>query len=201
MSLFPDNPSLVLAPYTWRPRFRTFIAGPFNNENVVTRAGVQFPLHSGTVTFWTQGWTTLAETIYEFFVARKGRYESFAFYDPQGWDASPVGILWKGCYVGVGTGAQTVFDLPLRNTNNDSNRKIYCNGVDKTSNGTWSQGTGADGRDKFTFSTYTPANGEVITCSGIARRVWKTKFANDEFELTAREVNIYELSVDLVEVP
>jgi hypothetical protein len=206
VSLFPDNPGLALDPYEWTPRFKTMVAGPFDNENIVTRAVLQFTLHACTIHYFYTGWTALAEAVYEFFVSMKGRYGSFAFYDLQGWDASPIGILWKGQYVGVGNASTLIFDVPAYIAINDANRKIYCGGVDKTSTGSWATGTGADGRDRFTFSTYTPALGEVITCNFLGRRVWKAAFASDTPSTTLpalkwHPADIYEFQVDLVEIP
>jgi len=201
MSLFPDNPSLAADPYVWRPRFKTFVAGPFDNENIVTRAGIQFGLHSATIRYYQKTYAAVAKAVYEFFMARRGRYDSFAFYDLQGWDNSPAGIIWTNCYVGVGNASTLVFDLTAHNANADANRKIYCDGVDKTANGSWAQGTGADGRDRFTFSTYTPTAGQVITCDFLGRRVWKSCFTTDGFDIAVHDSDFYEITVDLIEIP
>lgn len=213
MSLFPDAADLAIEPYAWRPRFKTFVAGPFGNENIVTRAGIQFPLHSATLRYELKGWDPTIRAVYEFWNEMKGRYQSFSFYDLQGWDSTPVGIAWgnytatvKGLvYVATQvTAGITTFDLPARYTDQpavdaDTSKHVLVNGTGVTVN-SWTWNTGTDGRTRVVLAS-APSLGDVITCTFTARRVWKAMFAEDEPQLEWASADAYTLSVDLVEVP
>jgi hypothetical protein len=201
VSLFPDLASQVLEPYRWKPRFKTYYAGPFGNENVVTRAAIQFPLHSAVMNFRTIAWPTLTQSIIEFHRDRRGRYESFSFYDVQGWDASPdPGIAWNLCFVGIQTsGGVTTFDFPVYHAKQDATRLAYVNGSN-VGWASWTRDTGADGRDRIVLSA-APSVGDVVTCSFFGRRVWNAKFATDDLEVVTKAASFYEISVPLIEVP
>lgn len=205
MSLFPDLPGSAVAPYAWQARFRTIVAGPFQNENLVTRATHQFPLHSATLSYFTQDYVNVVRPILEFHRDRRGRYESFSFYDLLGWDVSPnPGIAWRTVFVGIADGTTNpVYTIPARhNTSNpiseDGTLALYSNGSGLTKSA--SNRSGLDGRTTVTI-TGTPASGNVITCDFFARRVWNAKFANDELNVSTGAVSMHTFDVQLIEVP
>ncbi len=59
------------------------------------------------------------QILWNFYQARKGTFEPFYFY-------SLESTTWSGCYLGIGDGTTTTFDIPGKST---SNVQIYVSGV------------------------------------------------------------------------
>lgn len=209
---FPDYPALVQEPYVWEPRFKTYMGGPYGSENVVTRPGIAFALHSASVIYKVDLWPTIGQLIFEHFALVKGRYENFWFRDILGWDYSPVGILWgpagaptnstAGQFWGVAAAAQTQFSTNIRAIQNDANRAVYRNGVKLTSGVTWG-GTGTapngSGADMVTIPSSTA--GDIISGAGVGTRIWNAKYGEDKLSYRQLGRQLVEITVPLVEVP
>ena len=127
---------------------------------------------------------TEAQTLWNFYVARAGAYESFYVYD--------LALLLQhsfahtGQYVGTGDGSTTIFDIPGRST---SSRTVYLDNVEQTSGITYLTGGGASSADRIQFSA-APTSGEIITVDFAGHLRMKVRFAEDKL---TRENFVYKL--------
>lgn len=128
-----------------------------------------------------------------------GPFGRFTFVDFSNWDGSPAGLAWTNLFVGIGTGSQTVFDLPLASTYNPY---LYVDGTLKYNPTHYSlgSGTGTDGRDKVTFVT-APALNSVITISATGKRTVYARFASEPMLPARYAAGIVSLDVSIVEEP
>lgn len=151
MALFPVTPTPSV-PYTFtlsRALSRARYASGFERARVVRSRR----LYKATVTYPRSSSSDLA-SILDFLSDDALTASPFSWVDP-----APATSVWKGMYVGVGTGAATVFDLPCRGGASGTTT-VYVAG---TPTGiTFGAGTGADGRDRATFAVV-PALGALIT--------------------------------------
>ena len=111
-----------------------------------------------------------AETLWEFYLARKGKYESFNFFFPHS-------DSYEGEYVGSGDGSTTVFNLPSKS---GASYAVYIDSVAQSegSDYTFGSGTGTDGADKVTFVS-APEEGERITYDFTGNLKIHCRFADD----------------------
>lgn len=123
-----------------------------------------------------------ANTIWNFYNARKGRLEAFNFFMHT---RSGYELSYTGEYVGVGDGSTTVLNLPSKNA---TLRTMYLNGVEinEGAEEAWvfSAGEGEDGADKATF-TSAPGNGVKVTFDFTGTFKVRSRFAEDlvDFEI------------------
>lgn len=122
---------------------------------------------------------TLANALYNFFCARKGRAEAFIVFD---FDAARS---YTDVRVTIATAGQTVLNLPCRNATSVT---VKLNGVTKT--GTLVAVAGANGRDQFTL-TVGATGGEVVTASFTGQRSFLTRFGNDEMTIEYATNRLY----------
>lgn len=115
-----------------------------------------------------------AETLWQFYLERKGSYESFNFFvpEPKGEYSSYVSE-----YVGTGDGSTTTFNLPCKTS---SNRTVYVGDATMTegTDYTFTATGGTDGADIIHFST-APASGEHITIDFTGILKVRVRFAED----------------------
>lgn len=129
-----------------------------------------------------------------------GSFGRFTFTDFSNWDGSPhPGLAWTNLFVGIGTGSQTVFDLPLKSTYNPY---LYVNGtlVYNTDQYTLGSGTGTDGRDKATFGT-APTAGAILTLNATGKRTVYARFASEPVLPVRYAAGLVGLEVNIVEEP
>jgi len=114
-----------------------------------------------------------AQTLWEFFIARKGKHESFSFF-------YPFSRTYSGEYVGTGNGVTTVWNLPSKTA---SSYTLKLDGVSLSHGTDWTfgSGTGADGADKATLVT-APNLGQRITFDFTGILKVRAKFAEDVFD-------------------
>jgi len=123
------------------------------------------------------GWLSAsdAQTIWDFYQARKGAFEAFYFYDP----APGIGALTshENLYVDTGDGVTEVFDLPGKST---SSQTIYVDGHTQTLTTDYVILTGGgDGdADRVDFVS-APALGTAISCDFTGSLRIKCRFAED----------------------
>lgn len=102
------------------------------------------------------------QILWDFYMARKGAYEGFYFFDHY------VNMLHYGQYVGTGDDETVIFNIPGRSTfATPASRSLYITALNGTkdeviSGITWGDGTGEGSCDQVTFDT-APAEGEIIT--------------------------------------
>lgn len=153
--------------------YGTILSKGYEAGSTYSRTGRAYPLYSFMFRAPIMEWASYAN-LYDFYVARKGASGTFTFFDWNGWDSSPVGVRWPKLYVGVGNGSTTVFDLPMKSS---SSGTAYVAG--SSAAGTLGAGTGADGRDRFTFSV-APAADAVIEWQATGRRGVTCRFGQDK---------------------
>lgn len=124
------------------------------------------------------------QTIWNFYMARRGAYEAFYIYDKismtHGETNMPV-------YIGLGDGVITTFDIPGKTTTSQS---IYLDGS-LVGGGNYSilTGGGAESSDRVQF-TAAPGSGILITCkfTGYLRircRFEEDKLSRESFNYSA----------------
>ena len=131
---------------------------------------------------------TKLQELYDFFCARKGKYESFAYFD---WDVSKT---WTDEPVGTGDGVTTVFNVPFRSGASSISYKV----AGTPTAGTTATG-GTNGRMKVTFGA-APANSAAIITTFTGQLYLPVRFDIDEMPQTLFEANLYEVGCELIEV-
>lgn len=168
----------------------------FPVEIVESRTGVEqrralsiYPRHSVEIR-WSRDMNAASrvDAIWDFYRQTRGRLLPFVYFD---FDSARV---WTRAYVGLGTGSQTVFDLPSKSATSVT---VYVDGV--ATAGTFAEGAGNNGRDRFTFGT-APASGAVIEASFTGRRAFTMRFADEALSYSAFSNLLYEIGMTLVEV-
>ena len=121
------------------------------------------------------------QTLWNFYVARKGAYEAFYFYTLETAD-------WKGLYCRTGDGTTVTFDIPGKST---SAHTIYNNGiVVPPANYTILEGGGTEGSDRVTFNT-APVQNALITCDFTGFMRIRCRFEEDEMTKDGFKSAIY----------
>jgi hypothetical protein len=121
------------------------------------------------------------QTIWNFYIARKGAFEAFDFY------TCPRTEDWEGLYVGVASGSLSTFDIPGKTT---SDHTVYNNTVEVDSGDyTILVGGGRSSSDRIAFDT-PPDEGHVITVdfTGYMRiycRFKEDRLSREMFQLSA----------------
>jgi len=190
MDLYPQTPVPSEAS-DFSDEFKTIDGGDWENGAIASRPARLYPKYSASLIYSERDFSEFY-ALYEFFMSQRGRSGRFAFADFNGHDASPVGIAWPKLLVGVGTGAQTAWDLPMMNSSGydtgasggDPGYGIFVDGT-RRARGTgateyaFASGTGANGRDKVTFVT-APTAGQIIEWRATGRRVVQARFVVDK---------------------
>lgn len=117
------------------------------------------------------------ETLWQFYIARKGATQAFAFFIPT-LDSNPYGYVDE--YVGTGDGSTVIFNLPCRTS---ASRTLYVDSVSQDPDSsppdyTFSALGGTDGEDKVTF-TVAPTAGQRITLDFTGYLKIRCRFADD----------------------
>lgn len=189
MSVFPDiTPSY---DYSVQPAFYNLRLGPTDGDFIQRRRKRLTPLMRFTLQF-----NNLIEanikTLYDFFIARYGGWDAFAFFD---FDSK----TWTAISVGTGDGSTTSFALIAKET---SARTVYVDSVAQIegTDYTFYSGQGTDGQDKITFAS-APANGAVITADYTGRKYYSNCiFGEDYMDRNLFEVKLYKTGLTIVEV-
>jgi len=119
-----------------------------------------------------------AETLWEFYLARKGRYGAFNFFVPEPQLTYPS---YTGEYVGTGDGSTEVFNLPCKSA---VSYTVYIDNSEQTEgiNYNFTSGGGTDGADKIAFddsNMVSPSDGAIITCDFTGALKVRCRFAED----------------------
>ena len=108
-----------------------------------------------------------ARTLWQFYQARDGRFETFFFVLPY-WDT------YVGEYIGTGDGSTVFYDLPSENISNET---VYIAGAE-TSSYAITAGIGADSNDRIRFDS-APADGDRLTIDFTGNLVVVVRFEED----------------------
>lgn len=133
---------------------------------------------------------SILTTIYDFFVARKGRYQSFGLFE---FDAH---FQWTTVAIGTATGSlgETVNSAGR----NVTSRSVYLNGVLKT-NYTVGTGTGTNGRDLITNTTPAWTAGQTITETFTGQRWFVVRFDEDSMPMGLFSAKLYETGLKMIQ--
>lgn len=127
------------------------------------------------------------QTLWNFYVARKGALETFYFYTFTATD-------WIGLYCRTGDGTTVTFDIPGKST---SAHVIYNNGLVVSSlDYTILYGGGTEGSDRVTF-TAAPVKNAIITCDFTGFMRIRCRFEEDKMTKTGFEVALYKTGLKL----
>lgn len=104
-------------PYDIKINWNTTVSS-FDSGKEQRRQKNLYPKYDVSLTYTVLSLTNM-QILWNFYQARKGTYEPFYFY-------SLESTTWNGCFVGIGDGTTTTFDLPGKST---SSVVIYVSGV------------------------------------------------------------------------
>lgn len=165
MAVYPTSP-MYSYPVTLTPVWNTLISD-FEKGAEQRRKKWAYAKYNVIVQYTALS-TLDAKTIYEFYMARNGSYESFYFYDPYAFDH-------VGLYVATGDGVTDVFDIPGSST---SARTLYENDVLVSSGFSYLTGGGDGSSDRVDYVTAPPL-GTIITIDFTGYLRAKVRFKDD----------------------
>jgi len=180
MAVFPEDIDLSF-PIIIEPQWDTLISA-FDSGAEQRRQKSLYPRFN--VSLRLNGYVAAdAQTIWDFFMARKGAFESFYFFDP-----APDGSIitsYDDLYIGTGDGSTEVWDIPGKST---SSQVIYVDGSTQTLTTDYVilTGGGDGSADRVDFVT-APSTGEAITCDFTGRLRINCRF---EYDVLPKELFI-----------
>lgn len=181
--IFPTTPAPDY-PLKLTPRWSTLVS-KFDSGAEQRRVKRLYPVYDVELKYKTLT-KTEAETLYVFYMARRGMAEAFVIYD-----LFSQGHICQ--YVGVGDGATTIFDLPGKST---SSHEIYIDGQVQSSGFEILYGDGDGDSDRVEFET-APAQGQVLTCDFTGFLRIRVRFAKDELTRETFDYLLYTYGIDL----
>ena len=183
MSVFPSSP-VYTYPVIFTPVWNT-LTSDFENGAEQRRQKWLYAKYDVEIKFNNLS-TSDAKTIYEFYMARKGSYESFYFFDPYSFEH-------VGLYIGTADGVTDIFDIPGKST---SSRVLYENGGVVSSGVSYLVGGGDGAADRIDYVT-PPADGTIITIdfAGFVRA--KVKFKEDNLNRDNFTLSLFKYGLEL----
>jgi len=185
MATFPTDPQPYhIEAMTVTPRWSTVIGGT-DTGNEQRRAKQLFPVYDVKL-IYKNIVSNKFQTLWSFFMARKGAYEAFYIYD--------IDLLsHEAQYCGVGDGETLIFDIPGVST---SAQKIYVNGIEQESGITLLIGGGSSNSDRVQFAVARTA-GSVVSCDFTGFLRIRARFANDTMDKNLFYKSMYETGIEL----
>lgn len=191
MAVFPED-ILPIYPVEIEPVWDTLVT-PFDSGAEQRRQKSLYPRFN--VRFQLQSLQAAdAQTIWDFFMARKGRFESFYFFDRM--PDIGVSTSYEGLYIGTGDGSTDIFDLPGKST---SSQVIYVDGVTQTvtTDYTILTGGGDGSADRVDFVT-APTLGQSISCDFTGKLRVNCRFAADKLSKKLFMTVLFEYGIELI---
>lgn len=198
-------------PYDIKVRWNTTISN-FDGGKEQRRQKNLYPKYDVSLTYPVLSVANM-QILWSFYQSKKGTYEPFYFY-------SLESTLWEGCYIGIGDGTTTTFDLPGKST---TGVVIYQDGVELRSAGTSDIllenddsleaedddtiiregpeeytlyiGDGAASADRVTFAT-APAVNDLLTCDFTGYLRIRCRF-QEELSRSAFTAALYKTGIKL----
>jgi hypothetical protein len=173
LEVWPTSPPPSFS-YPLEDEYETVISVA-EGTNEVAQMNRRFPKRGFAIGYDSIALGTDWATIHNFHTARLGAYETFWFFDF-------LSRPWTDIKVGRGDGSTTTFDLPSKNTVNDSSLIIKVN--DTPVSKSFSSGTGLGGADQIIIAA--PALGALITAAFKGQLRLKARKADrfaDKFDL------------------
>jgi len=190
MSTYPESPKPIY-PLIVEPEFKTLISG-FDGGGEQRRQKQLFPKYNVTVNYGALSETDM-QTLWDFYLARKGAYEAFYIYDLA--LLASISPNHDGQYVGTGDASTEVFDIPGRST---SSQVIYIDGVEQTLTTDYVilNGGGESSADRVDFVS-PPAAGEVVTADFTGFLRIRARFAEDKLSRELFMTNLFRYGIQL----
>jgi hypothetical protein len=131
-------------------------------------------------------------TLWDFYQSCRGSLISFYLYDLEA-----NRRIWQMVYAGIGDAATLIFDLPGKNT---SEQSIYLNGALQGGGYTILTGGGNESSDRVEF-TYAPPAGTIITATFMGDFRIKCRFKDDSLTRENFFYILFKTGLDLVGLP
>jgi len=181
--VYPTTP-VPSWPYDIKVRWNTTISS-FDSGKEQRRQKNLYPKYDVSLTYPVLTAANM-QILWSFYQSKKGTYEPFYFY-------SLESTTWEGCYIGIGDGVTTTFDIPGRST---SNVIIYQDGVElRSEEYTLYIGGGAASADRVTFAT-APAENDLLTCDFTGYLRIRCRF-QEELSRSAFTAALYKTGIKL----
>lgn len=159
----------------------------YDNASETRRQKWSFAKYDVDIDFYPMTKTNM-QTLWAFYMARKGAFEAFYIYDI-------TTMAHTDLYIGLGDGSTVTYDLPGKST---SSQTIYVDNVAQTNSVTvfYSYDSGAESSDQVVFSS-APSIGSVLTCDFTGFLRIKCRFAGDSLTRANLYGDVYQLSIKL----
>ena len=189
MSTYPETPKPAY-PLIITPRFRTIVSGMDSGVEERTSKWL-FAKYDVTVQYKALT-ATNAQTIWNFYIARKGSAEAFYIYDLS--LLASITKVHEDQYIATADGTTLIYDIPGRST---SSQVIYSDGI-VVSASLYSILTagGVSSSDRVSF-TAAPAEGAVITCDFAGYLRIRARFKDDMLSYELFTTNLFNLGAEL----
>ena len=190
MSTYPESP-LPIYPLIVEPEWKTLVSG-FDGGGEQRRQKQLFPKYNVVVNYDALSEADM-QTLWDFYMARKGAYEAFYIYDLT--LLASMSLDHIGQYCGTGDAATEIFDIPGRST---SSQAVYVDGVLQTITTDYVilTGGGESSSDRVDFVS-PPAAGEVITVDFTGFLRIRARFAEDKLSREMFMTNLFRYGIKL----
>ena len=189
MATYPESP-VPIYPLTVTPRFKTITSGMDSGSDERTAKWL-YPKYDVAVRYESLS-ATEVQTLWDFYLARKGGYEAFYVYD-----LSLLATVTKTHttqYMGTGDATTTTFDVPGRST---SSHDVFVDAVEiADADYTVLTGGGSSSADRIQFDT-APAAGEILTVSFAGYLRMRVCFAQDQMDFNLFMINLFSTGVEM----
>ena len=190
MATFPESP-VPNYPLTISQRWKTIVTGMDSGYEERTAKWL-FSKYDVNVNYDTLS-ATEAQTLWNFYSARKGSYEAFYIYD-----LSLIALITKAHvdqYIGTGDGTTEVFDIPGRST---SSQTIYADSVEQTLTTDYVilVGGGTSSSDRVDFVT-PPDTGTIITADFSGYLRMRVRFAQDNMSYELFTTTLFKTGLEM----
>ena len=185
MAVFPSQTSVSYTdPVAIDMRFKTLVSNFDDKGEEKRKSKWAYPKRSVSLQYKAAS-KSEAKTLWQFYQARKGQYESFVWFESTGIGATAYNT-YVDEYVGTGDSTTLVFNLPA--INSSQVHKLYIAGSSQNStNYTFAAGAGSNGEDKVTLVSSSAGGRAVatsterITYDFTGRLKVRCRFAEDIF--------------------
>ena len=177
MATYPESNPTPYYPLNIIQRWSTSRVDLGGDRTVVQkRSNIVYPAYDVIVNYPAIS-TSDAQTLWNFYKARRGGYEPFYIYNLA---MVEISLAHVGEFCGIGDSSEDTFDIPGRET---SDQTIYVAGVEQTitTDYTISSGSGTSGADQIVFEAGSiPAAGSVVTVDFTGYLRIRVCFESDE---------------------
>jgi uncharacterized protein (TIGR02217 family) len=184
MAVWPESNPKPQYPLRVTPVWQTQVVN-LGTGNEQRRAAWLYPKFDVLVSY-NAVTRTEVQTLYSFFLDRRGAYEAFHIYDLS--LLSSISFAQDTpLYCGTGNDSTTTFDLPGRST---SSVKIYLDGQEQVANYSILSGGGDSDADRVQFVT-APTTGQIVTTTFTGYLRMRVRFAEDYLSRDLFELRLF----------